>query len=150
MGYSMAFALNTDRIRSAMDPETNGRMTIDSGPQLEYRLAKYSSPEVSMEMEIAIRRKFPSEPVVANDPENPCIMISTGYLNRALQKRNMRDVEYNTRLVKYLIRMIAFINKHYPLCTAPFLWSDYEKLPKNIDLLYRMPSDEELLTISLQ
>ena len=62
----------------------------------------------------------------------------------------MRDFDYNTNLVRYLVRMIAFINKHHSVARAPFLWSDYEKLAADRRLLYRMPSDDELLKLSLE
>src|SRR5258708_21718848 len=63
--------------------------------------------------------------------------------------------DYNTKLVEYVIRMVAFINKHYPLSRSLYLWSDYDDLasgrkPLSGRLLYGMPSDEELLKISLE
>jgi hypothetical protein len=145
----MPFILTADRVCSAIDPATNSRMFIQKGPDPYYNTVMFSSPEISLRLGIAIRRKFPDQPVVTNDPKNPCVMIRAEDLNRTFSERNMHDIEGNTRLVEYLISMIAFINRHYPLGNAPFLWSNHEKLrlPK---WLYRMPSDDELLRISSQ
>ena len=145
----MPFILTEDRIFGATDPETAARMVIDSGPEIELLTVKFSSPTLSLVTAIVIRPKFPDRRIVSNDPTNPRVMISAGDLNRAFRSQNMRDIEHNTRLVEYLIRMIAFINKKWPLAPAPFLWSDYEKF-KPGTALYRMPSDDELLTISVR
>jgi hypothetical protein len=110
--------------------------------------AIFTSPSISLEFGIEIRRKFLDQPVATNDPRNPCVMLSAGDLNRALAAQGMHDFERNTRLIEYLIQMIAFINRNTPLANAPFLWSDYERLRPD-RWLYHMPSDEELLKLTL-
>jgi len=144
----MSFILVQDRSCTAIDPATDSRMFIKSGPQIEYKKVIFTRPDISLEFGIEIRQKFPDQPVVTADPRNPCVMIRAGDLNAAFAKRDMRDFGQNTLLVEYLIRMIAFINRHHRLSNAPFLWSDYERLPPNMRL-YRMPSDEELLKLSM-
>jgi hypothetical protein len=124
-------------------------MFIKSGPQIEHKDAIFTSSDISLDFGVKIRRKFPDQPVVSNDPSNPCVMLSSGDLNRAFAKKNMLDIERNTRLVEYLIQMIAFINRNTPLANAAFLWSDYGKVRPG-RWLYRMPSDEELLRVSQQ
>jgi hypothetical protein len=148
-GVPMPFILLKDRSRTAIDTVTGSRMFIKSGPQIEYKKAIFTHPDISLDFGIEIRRKFPDQPIVTDDPRNPCVMIRAGDLNAAFAARGMRDFEQNTLLAEYLARMIAFINKHHRLANAPFLWSDYEKLRPDMRL-YRMPSDEELLKLSMQ
>jgi hypothetical protein len=135
-------------LRSAADPDTNSRMVIDSTPQIEFLRARFQSPDISLDFGIVIRRKLPDQPVGINDPENPCVMIDAMDLNMALTKRNMLDFDTNTRLVEYLVGMVAFINRHFPLANAPLLWSDYTRI-RWVRWLYRMPSDDELLWLSV-
>jgi len=103
-------------------------MVIDSTPQIEFLRARFQSPDISLDFGIVIRRKLPDQPVGINDPENPCVMIDAMDLNMALTKRNMLDFDTNTRLVEYLVGMVAFINRHFPLANAPLLWSDYTRI----------------------
>jgi hypothetical protein len=145
----MPFILLNGRSRTAIDTATGSRMFIKSGPQIEYKKVMFTCPDISLDFGIEIRRKFPDQPVVTDDPGNPCVMIRAGDLNTAFATRGMRDFEQNTLLACYLARMIAFINKHHRLANSPFLWSDYEKLRPDIRL-YRMPSDEDLLKLSIQ
>ena len=145
----MTLVLDEHRIRSARDPESGATMVINSSPQIEYKSVEFSSPEVTLDLEIVIRRKFSDLPNFPNDPTNPSLMVSAGYLNLALRKRNLLDFNNNTTLVRFILRMVAFINKKYPLSTSPFLWSDYDDLAKRLSFVYQMPSDEELLKISL-
>jgi hypothetical protein len=144
----MAFILAKGK--KAFDPEKNAQMQITGGPQIEYNKATFNSPIISLAIQIEIRRKFPDQPLIKNDPRNPCVMITSGVLDMGFRARKMQDIERNTELVLYLVRMIAFINKGYPLATSPFLWSDYEEFSKGRQFTYRMPSDEELLKISMQ
>jgi hypothetical protein len=44
----------------------------------------------------------------------------------------MSNIDYNTKFVEYVIQMIAFINKNFPLATSPYLWSDYENVAVQI------------------
>jgi hypothetical protein len=147
-GVLMPFTLSKDRSSSAIDSTANSRMSIESGPQIEYKKVMFASPDISPDFGIEIRRKFPDQPVVTSDLRNPCVMIRSEDLNAAFAKRGMQDFERNTRLVEYLVRMVAFINMHQRLANAPFLWSNYEQLTP-ARWLYRMPSDEELVRISL-
>jgi len=144
----MPFILAKDRICSAIDQDTNSRMVINSGPQIEYNIAKFSSPAVSLDVQIEIRLKYPSEAAAPNDPSNPGVMISAGFIEWQLKLKKMSDVEYNTKIVDLIVRMIAFINKHYPLAPVPYLWSDYNELPNRQRLSFRMPSDADLIKIS--
>ena len=145
----MPFTLSKDRSRSATDSTMNSRMSIKSGPQIEYKKVMFASPDISLDFGIEIRRKFPDQPIVTNDARNLCVMIRSGDLNVAFAKQGIHDFEQNTRLAEYLIRMVAFINMHHRLANAPFLWSDYRQLTP-ARWLYRMLSDEVLLRISLQ
>jgi hypothetical protein len=147
-GVTMPFIMDANQSRTAINPDTNSRMFIKSGPQMEHKDAIFTSPSISLEFGIEIRRKFLDQPVATNDPRNPCVMLSAGDLNRALAAQGMHDFERNTRLIEYLIQMIAFINRNTPLANAPFLWSDYERLRPD-RWLYHMPSDEELLKLTL-
>jgi hypothetical protein len=74
-------------------------------------------------------------------------MIYSGDINQAFAKNNMKSVEYNSKIVEYILQMVAFINKTFPLATSPYQWSDYEKLKPSCRL-YRMPFDRELLKLS--
>jgi hypothetical protein len=145
----MPLVLSKDRSRAAFDSATNSRVFIESGPQIDYKKVIFTSPNISLNFGIEIRQKFSGQPVVTNDPRNPCVMIRSGDLNAAFAKRGRHDFEQNTRLAEYLARMVAFVNMHHRLGNAPFLWSDYENLTP-VRWFYRMPSDEELLKISLQ
>lgn len=145
----MAFVLDEHRIRSARDPESGATMVINSGPQIEYYSVEFSSPTVVLDLEIVIRHKFIDRPIIPKDSANPSVMVSAGYLNFALRKRKLFDFNNNTTLVRFIINMIAFINKKYPLSVSPFLWSDYDDLVGKLSFLYQMPSDDELLKISL-
>jgi hypothetical protein len=144
----MAFILSKGK--KVTDPEKNAHMQITGGPQIEYNKATFTSPSISLALQIEIRKKFPDQPVITNDPRNPCVMIASGVLDMGFRARKMQDVQRNTELVHYLVRMIAFINKGYPLANSPFLWSDYEEFSKGRQLTYIMPSDDELLKISIQ
>jgi hypothetical protein len=151
----MPFVLTKDRIRSAVDLETNARLVIDGTPEIEYLKAKFESPEIRFSVTLMIESKFPDRPFVANDQTNPAIMIFARDLNLFFQAKKMLDFDYNTKLVEYVVRMIAFINRHYPISRSPYLWSDYDDLasgrkPLNGRFLYRMPSDDELLKMSLK
>jgi hypothetical protein len=145
----MTFVLTEDRINGAIDPNTNSRMVINDTKEIEYIAVVFTSPDVSLKFMIMRRAKFPDRPVVSNDPSNPGVMIVSGDLQLAFATKEMRDIEGNTRLVERLVRMIAFINNRYRLAISPFLWSDYEKIRPNT-LLFRMPSDETLLSLSLK
>jgi hypothetical protein len=66
----------------------------------------------------------------------------------------MTNIEQNTKLVELAIRMIAFVNKHYPQSTSPYLWSDYQDYMSGQKasvgpFLYTMPSDQQLYSISI-
>jgi hypothetical protein len=148
-GSVMTFALTEGRMYSATDPNMNSHMVINTTKEIEFLAVVFTSPDVSLKFMIMLRSKFPDRPVVKNDPSNPGLMILAGDLQLAFAAKKMRDIEANTRLTESLIRMIAFINKHYPLATSPFLWSDYEKTRQNT-FLFRMPSDEVLLRLSLE
>jgi len=147
----MPFILTKDRIRSAIDVDTKSRMVINSGPEIDYNLAQFSSPTLSLDIQIEIRRKFSGESNAPADcQDNPGIMLSAGFIDWQLEMRNLADFEDNSRMVEYVIRMIAFINKYYPLALSPYLWSDYGTCSIGRKLLYHMPSDEELLRLSIQ
>jgi hypothetical protein len=91
----MSFLLDKDQSYSAIDPDTNSRVVISGSPQIELKRVKFSSPDISLDTALVIRPKFPDRPIIADDPSNPCVMISAGDLNRAFSARNMRDVECN-------------------------------------------------------
>jgi hypothetical protein len=81
-------------------------------------------------------------------------MISAGNLNLFFRKAEMANIEQNTKLVELAIRMIAFVNKHYPQSTSPYLWSDYQDFISGRKaligtFLYTMPSDQQLLSMSI-
>jgi hypothetical protein len=141
----MPFVLNSDRIRSASDPETGALMVIDSGLQIEYLFARFSSPNASLFLQIERRRKYPDMP---RGPKNPGILISAGLLDVVLRNHH-KTFDENNQLVDYVLRMICFINKYHALATSPYLWSDYADLPPDRHPVYRMPSDEELVRLSL-
>jgi hypothetical protein len=151
----MPFVLTKDRIQSAVDPETSARLVIDGTTEIEYLTAKFESSETHLSVPLTIESKFPDRPFIPNDQTNPSIKIAAGNVNFAFQAKKMMDFDYNSKLVEYVVRMIAFVNKHYPLSRSPYLWSDYDDLasgrkPLNGRFLYQMPSDEELLKISLE
>ena len=143
----MAFALTQDWKRGAVDPETSSRLVIKSTAEIETMFVELRCEEGTLKTAICIRRKFPDRPATRNDPANPEVMLSTGSLNSMFTFKNMRDIEKNTILVERMVRMIAFINKHHPLAGSPFLWSDYDKVRPG-HVLFRLPSDDALLTIS--
>ncbi len=144
----MPFVMTPDRRRCAVDADAGTKMCINSGPEMEFVTALFESASISLRLEIEIRPKYRDKPIVAKAPENPCVMISAGYLNMVLRRKNLLDFDRNTELVEYLVRMIAFINKYKPLANAPFLWSDFDQIPLE-SRLYRMPSDHDLLRLSI-
>jgi hypothetical protein len=150
----MPFEMTKDRIWSAIDRETHARMLIDSGPEIEWLKVKFASPEISLQMRLAIEPKFADRQV--RDTTNPGIMINAGQLNHLMESKQFTgyDFEQKSRFVEYLIRMMAFINSHSRLATAPYFWSDYDDYLSGrkgpLKFVFRMPSDDELLRISLQ
>ena len=145
----MSFEIVPGQSRTAVDRDRSSRMAIKSGPQMEVMNITFSSPKFDLSTPIFIRRKFQDRPVITGSPSNPGIMLLSRNLNAAFERRRMYDLQYNTHLVDYVVRMIAFINKDDPMANAPFLWSDYPA-GSEAPWLYRMPSDEELLDISLR
>jgi hypothetical protein len=133
----------------AIDTETNLRLVIKSLPEIELLAIEFSTPDHIVNTGICIRRKFHDRPLKKDDPANPGVMIPARTLNTVFLSRGMRKVELNTELTMRMIRMIASINKRYPLSGARFLWSDYDKIQRG-RALFQMPSDEELLELSLQ
>lgn len=144
----MAFVQPREYARIAIDTTTQSQVVIKSTPEIETLIVEFTSPEASLETAIYIKRKFPDQPIVANDPRNPGVMIAAGNLNHAFAAQRMLDVQVNTALAERLVRMIAFLSRHSPISTVPFLWSDYDKL-RSSKLLYRMPSNQELLKLSI-
>jgi hypothetical protein len=62
--------------------------------------------------------------------------------------------ERKTEFADYLIRMMAFINKRYPLAVSPYFWSDYAdhvsgRIGTGQPFVFRMPSDDELWRLSV-
>jgi hypothetical protein len=142
----MAFVLATDRIRSAVDSEAKTRMDIDSTPQVEWWIAKFSSENISLQIQLNIQPKSAHRQSGTINPNPPGAMISARSLNESFAKQKMIDVEYNTELAKYIVHMIAFISNRYPLADSPILWSDYDQA-RPPRWLYRMPSNDELLLL---
>ena len=141
----MAFVL--DGRWRALDPNTNSQMVIEGTPQIEFRNAIFSCPEMSARVSIVIQPKFGDKPLVANDTNNPQIMIHSSVLNSEFRRNKMITRTVNTRIAIQIVRMIAFINKSSPMSLSPFLWSDYY-MRKSGKLLYNFPSDAELLILS--
>jgi hypothetical protein len=65
------FTLSRNKSRSAIDSTANSRMFIKSGPQIEYKEVMFMSPDMTLDFGIEIRRKFPDQPVITNDPLLP-------------------------------------------------------------------------------
>ncbi len=76
-------------------------------------------------------------------------MLRAEDFNDEFSKLAMFFFDKNTEIVEHVIRMIAFVSKHSPLSRSPYLWSNAQKL-HSMRWLYRMPSDAELLQISMQ
>jgi hypothetical protein len=152
----MPFILTRDRDRSAIDPDTSARMVINRPPAEGVVEVKFTAPGISLRLMLSLRQKFPERRVW--DATNPGIMINAGNLNfllsRGRQFANF-DFDRKTQFVESLIRMMAFINKHYPLGPAAYFWSDYEDYVSGrkgvgAQFVFRMPSDEELLRFSIE
>ncbi len=142
----MPFILNTDRFQSASDAGTNSHLAIKSGPEIEYLDVVFQSPEISLNMRIGLRLKFPGRPL---GQDNPAVMLFAEDLNRAFASAKMVDLDINTTIAERIIRMVAFVNKACPLSTCPFLWSNATDIhPRR--WFYRMPSDDVLMALSLQ
>jgi hypothetical protein len=137
--------------QSAVDTRTGARLTIRSTPEIEYRNAFLIHSGIRLPITLVIKRKVPTEGI---SKLNPSVMISAGNLNLFFRKAEMTNIEQNTKLVELAIRMIAFVNEHYPQSTSPYLWSDYQDFISGRQaligtFLYTMPSDEQLLSISI-
>jgi|ERR1700733_9215582 hypothetical protein len=137
--------------QSAVDARTGARLTIRSRPEIEYRDALLIHSEMRLPITLVIRRKVSTEGI---SKLNPSVMISAGNLNLFFRQAVMTDIEQNTKLVELAIRMIAFVNKHYPQSTSPYLWSDYQDFISGRKaligtFLYTMPSDQQLLSMSI-
>ncbi len=138
----------TDWRRGAADPETGARLAIKSTPEIDQFFVEYSRGALTLKTAIFARSKHSDRPMRDNDRDNPGVLISAVGLNSAFRYRNMRDVEANSSIAEEIARMIAFVNMNHPLSKSPFLWSDFDRLPPG-GLLFRLPSDAELMEISL-
>jgi hypothetical protein len=143
----MPLVLTEDWRHGAVDTETNSRLVIKSTPQIDFLIAEFSCPTAKLNIGLIKQLKFPDRPLGENGTPNPGLMISVPGLDGSLLSGNMIDVEENTKLLNQIIRMIGFINRHYPLSRSPFLWSDAPMYPPR---LFRMPLDAELLELSSQ
>ncbi len=137
-----------NKARTAIDPLTDSRLFIKSGPEIEYLRAIFTSPDVALNFTIERRQKFADKPFAANDPSNPCLLIYSRELNDGFVKQGLVDFEKNTLLAERVIRMMCFINRHQRLSTVPVFWSDYNSV-RWFRYRYRMPTDETLLSLSL-
>jgi hypothetical protein len=142
------FVMIENKARTAIDPLTDSRLFIKSGPEIEYYRAIFTSPDVALNFTIEIRQKFADKPVAANNPSNPTLLIYAGDLNDAFVKQGLVDFEQNTLLIEHVIRMMCFINRNRRLSPAPFFWSNYNTI-RWYNYRYRMLSDEMLLSLSL-
>lgn len=142
----MAFIMNGPR--SVVDTETNACLKIIGTKEIEYMYATLTSPTINMNFGINIQKKFPEKPFIPGSPSNPCIMLRSADFNSEFYRLKMSNYEENSKIAEYIIRMIAFINKNYPISMAPFLWSDYNLLPR-VRWIFKMPSDDYLMSISL-
>ena len=153
----MPFILSKERRWSATDSDTNARMEIDSFPDSE-RLVRFSKPEMKIELWLSGRAQFPHRARLNAGSNNPGIMIEAGSFNRMFLLEPQfadYDFERKTQFAEYFIRMMAFINKHHPLGYPPFFWSNYEDYVSDRSghgrpLLFRMPSNEELIRFSME
>jgi hypothetical protein len=147
-GQEVALALTEDWRHGAIDATTGSRVRVKSTPDQELLAVEYTAPAFARRFNasLSIRLKYPDRPCSNEEPLNPGLMLSSPTVDGSLLSHNMRDIEKNTELVERMIRMIAFINRNYPLSQSPFLWSDaYQRSPSR----FRIPSDEALLAISL-
>jgi hypothetical protein len=150
----MPFILAEDRKLNAIDPDTNARMAIRKLPD-GLREVRFGNPEMAIRFFLRVCSKFPGEP---RDASNPDIMIAAGALNWILSYEPQfadYDFERKTSFAEYIIRMMAFINKHYPLGGVSLFWSDYADYASGRKgtgrpLAFRMPSDEELIKFSME
>jgi hypothetical protein len=142
-----------DGFRSAVDTRTGARLAVKGTPEIQYQKALLIHSGLRLQIYLEIKPRV-STAAVSNSKLNPSLMILPGDLNRFFRKAEMTDIEQNTKLVDLAIRMIAFVNKHYPLSTSPYLWSDYQDFISGRQaligtFLYTMPSDKQLLSISI-
>ncbi|HWB49092.1 MAG TPA: hypothetical protein VG651_08280 [Stellaceae bacterium] len=145
----MPFVMNEKPIRSARDTETGAEMTVRSGPEISLLKAHFKSTEGNLILYLRLSPKYPDKPLVKNDVTNPGIMIYSAAIELELKRQRMADYAANTRLVDHAIRLLAFINRHQPLATSPFFWSDYASLYGDEQPSFGMPSDDELLDLSM-
>lgn len=138
----------TDWRHGAIDPETGARLTIKSTAEIGTFFVEYSRDALLLKTAIYARPKHSDRPIDNNDRDNPGVLIPAVPLNSAFSYRNMRDIEANSSIAEEIARMIAFVNKNHPLSKSLFLWSDFDRLPPD-RFLFRLPSDTELLEISL-
>ena len=150
---AMAFILSTDRPRKAIDPATNSEMTIAITPQADFKQVHFTSPEMKIVLPLRMLPKFPDRKAV--DETNPGIMINAGNLNLLLSRGPQfagYSFERKSQFAEYLMRMMAVINKRYPLALSPFFWSNYADYVAGRQMgpfVFRMLSDEELLKLSV-
>jgi hypothetical protein len=85
----------------------------------------------------------------SDDPiKNPGLKILTSPWDSEFRKKEMGDRASNTRLVRYIVHMIAF-NRAKNAPRKIFLWSDFEQFSRQRgEALFEMPPDTELLKIS--
>ena len=151
----MPFVLSGDRHRMALDPDTGFTMIMRTPPQEGLEEVHFASPDMKLFLLLQLKQKFPERKVF--DETNPGIMINAANLNLLLSRGPQfatYSFERKTEFAEYLIRMMGFINKRYPLAGSPYFWSNYAdymsgRTGKRLPFVFRMPSDEELLKLSL-
>lgn len=150
----MPFVLTKDRKRSAEDPDKKAHMDIEPTADAWLSKAKFTSPAMSFSLPLHVKDKYPNQ--IKFDAPYPGIMIDSGNLNFFFsrnQQISSYSFEEKTHFAEYLIRMMAFINHHYPFAGAPYFWSDYEdyvagRKGNGQAFVFRMLSDAELQRLS--
>jgi hypothetical protein len=133
---------------SVLDPGNGARLSVyiaSYGP--EGRTTVFRFEDFELKGMLSFELKHPE--LGSDDPiKNPGLKILSSPWDSEFRQKEMTDRAFNTRLVRYIIHMIAFDRaKNAP--RKIFLWSDFDQFSRRRgETLFEMPSDAELLKIS--
>ena len=149
-----------ERGEGAIDTETGARLEIVSTKEIDQKIIQFTTPDSGLNVTVFIEGMDKAKPYVQGDTSNPYLKINCGDLQLAFEARKRAglpgDVEYNSRQVDLLVRMLCFANKAYPICRTPVFWSDYQETEQQTknhrnprDMLFHIRSNDELRALSL-
>ena len=120
---------------------------VGGSPDLDMLFTRFEFEGIVVKGTLYSRDKHRDRPTMKGSPENPGLMISTGDWSISLNRNQMMDREFNSRLVLYMTHMLAFRNS-VCLSYGVFLWSDYSRRQAQVLAGFDMPSYDDLVKIS--